>query len=160
MTYTTRCDSPIGALYLISDGTALTEIALDPPPGWSRRRKDDAAPFARARKQLDEYFHGKRTEFDLPLAPTGTPFQRRAWDELAKIPYGTTISYGEQARRVGRPKGARAVGMANGRNPLSIVVPCHRVIGADGSLVGYGGGLAIKKWLLEFELAGGDRKSR
>ena len=101
--------------------------------------------------QLSEYFSGTRTEFDIPLAPKGTPFQQRVWQELYKIPYSETVSYGEIARRIGNPKAARAVGMANNKNPWLIVVPCHRVIGADGSLVGYGGGLSIKSFLLELE---------
>ena len=104
-----------------------------------------------AQRQLTEYFSGRRREFDLPLAPAGTEFQRAVWTALRAIPYGETISYGELARRLGRPRAARAVGTANGRNPIPIVIPCHRVVGADGSLVGYGGGLDIKRRLLELE---------
>lgn len=152
----TRCDSPLGSLLLTSDGEALTGIAFPggaPVPeeeeGWQR---DDAAPlFAEARRQLAEYFAGQRTDFELPLAPSGTPFQLQVWAELRRIPYGTTISYGEQARRIGKPKAARAVGLANGRNPISIVVPCHRVVGADGTLTGFGGGLPTKRALLDLE---------
>jgi methylated-DNA-[protein]-cysteine S-methyltransferase len=104
-----------------------------------------------ARTQLDEYFAGARLEFDLPLDAQGTPFQRRVWTALAEIPFGQTISYAELARRVGDVKAVRAVGAANGRNPIPIIVPCHRVIGANGSLVGFGGGLERKQWLLEHE---------
>jgi methylated-DNA-[protein]-cysteine S-methyltransferase len=117
------------------------------------RRDDDAVPFVEAKRQLAAYFRGDLEEFDLPLAPAGTEFQRRVWQELARIPYGATISYGELARRVGNPKAARAVGLANGRNPVPIVVPCHRVIGSDGRLSGYGGGLGRKEALLALERA-------
>ena len=108
-------------------------------------------PFADVREQLDEYFAGGRTTFDLPLTMTGSPFQRRVWRALQDIPYGETISYGELARRVGAPATPRNVGSANGRNPVSVIVPCHRVIGADSSLTGYGGGLERKRILLELE---------
>lgn len=104
-----------------------------------------------AERQLKEYFAGQRTSFDLPLDPRGTEFQKRVWLELRKIPYGKTISYGEQARRIGKPRSSRAVGAANGKNPLGIIVPCHRVIGANGSLTGFGGGIENKKQLLELE---------
>jgi methylated-DNA-[protein]-cysteine S-methyltransferase len=120
---------------------------------WRRARdwqRDDRA-FAIARAQLGEYFAGERFEFDLPLGATGTQFQRKVWSELCRIPYGATASYGELARRVGQPGAARAVGLANGSNPLPIVVPCHRVIGADGSLTGFGGGIERKRWLLVHE---------
>ena len=110
------------------------------------------------REQLDAYFAGELESFELDLDPHGTPFQQRVWAELARIPYGETISYSELAHRLGDPKLVRAVGLANGRNPISIVIPCHRVIGADGSLVGYGGGLERKRWLLEHEaVAAGQR---
>ena len=150
-------DSPIGELLLTSDGRSLTRIhmlprgaALHRPAAHWRR---DPAALDDAELQLREYFAGRRTEFDLPLAPEGTPFQRRVWEALREIPYGTTVSYGELARRVGHPDGARAVGAANGRNPIAIVIPCHRVIGAGGALVGYGGGLDRKRVLLELEAA-------
>lgn len=149
----TKLDSPVGPLVLTSDGRALTGILMEAAPagpGW--KRDDAAAPFPEARAQLEAYFRGERTEFDLPLAPSGTPFQERVWKELRRIPYGKTCSYGDIAKRIGRPKACRAVGLANGRNPISIVVPCHRVIGADGSLTGYGGGLVNKKTLLELEV--------
>jgi methylated-DNA-[protein]-cysteine S-methyltransferase len=115
--------------------------------GWI---EDDAA-LAPVRAQLDEYFAGTRTEFDLPIRLYGTPFQVEVWEQLRRIPYGETISYGELAKRVDRPEGARAVGAANGLNPIAIVVPCHRVIGADGSLTGFGGGLDWKRRLLDLE---------
>ncbi len=157
-TYYTYFDSCIDPILLTSDGAALTGLYMvehkhgpEVAPDWVH--SDDAAPFAEAKRQLAEYFAGARTEFDLPLAPEGTEFQRRVWEELTRIPYGQTISYGELARRIGQPGSARAVGLANGRNPISIVVPCHRVIGANGSLVGYGGGLPRKKALLAHEAA-------
>lgn len=106
---------------------------------------------ALAARQLDEYFAGERREFDLPLAPRGTGFQERVWRALLAIPFGVTRSYGELARTIGRPSASRAVGAANGKNPIAIIVPCHRVIGANGTLTGYGGGLPIKRWLLEHE---------
>ena len=156
MTWYTCLNTPIGSIRLTSDGASLTGIHLE-ADRYSRaslsdsQRRDDAQPFARAKQQLAAYFRGELTEFDLPLAPEGTPFQREVWEELRRIPYGTTVSYGEVARRLGRPKSSRAVGMANGRNPIPIVVPCHRVIGADGSLTGYGGGLDRKRALLDIE---------
>ncbi|MBN8482526.1 MAG: methylated-DNA--[protein]-cysteine S-methyltransferase [Xanthomonadales bacterium] len=146
--------SPIGRILLAGDGEALTFIGLPEsrhpfavPPDWRR----DAARFDDARHQFDAWFAGTRRQFDLELAPRGTPFQRRVWDALTTIPYGETISYAELARRIGQPTASRAVGLANGANPLSIIVPCHRVIGANGSLTGYGGGLAAKRFLLEHE---------
>jgi methylated-DNA-[protein]-cysteine S-methyltransferase len=152
--YYSRLASPVGELLLLSDGESLTAILLEPHPddpaarpGW----REGNAVLATAREQLRAYFAGELRSFELPLAPRGTSFQRRVWDELRRIPYGETISYGELARRVGSPEAARAVGSANGRNPIPIVVPCHRVIGADGTLVGYGGGLARKRWLLGHE---------
>jgi methylated-DNA-[protein]-cysteine S-methyltransferase len=121
--------------------------ALQAPNG---ARRDDAA-LADVRAQLDEYFAGQRMEFDLRLNPHGTPFQLKVWQALRTIPYGATASYGQQAKKIGDPGSSRAVGLANGKNPISIIVPCHRVIGADGSLTGYGGGLAAKRWLLDHE---------
>ncbi len=149
-------ESPIGPLMLTSDGTALTGLFMEP----SRRELKTAegwvedltiAPLAAAVQQLNEYFSGARRGFDLPLRFDGTAFQRRVWEELRKIPYGETWSYGQLARRIGNPGASRAVGLANGRNPISILAPCHRVIGADGSLTGYGGGLDRKRWLLAHE---------
>jgi methylated-DNA-[protein]-cysteine S-methyltransferase len=113
--------------------------------------KRDVAPLRVAREQLEAYFAGERQQFDLPLQPMGTPFQLKVWKMLAEIPFGATWSYGEVAQRIGEPKAMRAVGAANGRNPLPIVLPCHRVIGSDGSLTGFGGGLPIKKYLLRHE---------
>jgi len=147
-------DSPIGELLLVGDGQHVTTIWMQSHRAEWRRtnawQRDDRA-FAIARAQLVEYFSGDRLEFDLPLAAVGTDFQRKVWRELCRIPYGVTISYGELARRIGQPGAARAVGLANGSNPLPIVVPCHRVIGADGSLTGFGGGIERKRWLLAHE---------
>ncbi len=150
----TRVDSPIGELLLVGDGRSLHGLhMLDGPrppqiaAGWERR--DEC--FAPARRELEEYFAGDRTVFGLPLSMAGGAFDQLVWEQLRRIPYGETISYGELARRVGHPHAARAVGVANGRNPISVIVPCHRVIGADGSLTGYGGGLERKRLLLELE---------
>jgi methylated-DNA-[protein]-cysteine S-methyltransferase len=153
---TATIDSPIGPLTMTAVDGALTRVHMHeqrhaPAPSPGAQHDDDS--FAAVATQFAEYFAGERTRFDLPLAPAGTPFQRRVWDALCEIPYGETISYGELARRVGSPGAFRAVGLANGRNPLAIIVPCHRVIGADGRLTGYGGGLDRKRWLLEHEAA-------
>jgi len=148
-------DSPIGPLVLVcGDDGMLTELHLphggEPghvAPEWQRapeRLRD-------AHAQLSAYFAGKLLTFDLPLAPRGTEFQRQVWDELLQIPFGDTTSYADVARRIGRPNAVRAVGAANGANPIAIIVPCHRVIGADGTLTGYGGGLPAKRWLLDHE---------
>jgi methylated-DNA-[protein]-cysteine S-methyltransferase len=145
-------ESPIGTLVLTGDGETLCGIDLHGRLPARAARRDDAA-FAAARAQLAAYFAGELTAFDLPLAPRGTPFQLRVWQALAAIPYAVTISYGDLARRISQPTAARAVGLANGANPLPIVVPCHRVIGADGSLTGFGGGLERKRWLLAHEAA-------
>jgi methylated-DNA-[protein]-cysteine S-methyltransferase len=149
-------DSPIGCLSLQTDGVALTGLYMDVPgrpqqsmSGW--REDSTAGPLPQAARQLEEYFAGKRREFDVPLRLSGTAFQQRVWQALTEIPYGETLSYGDLARRIGNPNASRAVGLANGRNPISILVPCHRVIGADGSLTGYGGGLERKQWLLAHE---------
>jgi methylated-DNA-[protein]-cysteine S-methyltransferase len=154
MTFYTHMDSPIGELLLVGDGQALNGLFMQEGrtaamigAGWTRAEE----PFACVRAQLTEYFDGRRTEFDLPLAPSGSPFQRRVWSALREIPYGETASYGEIARRVGVPSAPRAVGVANGRNPIAVIVPCHRVIGADGTLTGYGGGLERKRLLLDLE---------
>jgi methylated-DNA-[protein]-cysteine S-methyltransferase len=148
--------SPVGPLLLLSDGAALVGLYTR---GHDELRSaptgaiEDAAPFREVSEQLDRYFAGELTDFDLPLRLSGTPFQRSVWAELVAIPYGTTISYRELASKIGNPRAVRAVGGANGRNPVSIIVPCHRVIGADGDLVGYGGGLDCKRWLLSHEHA-------
>ena len=142
-------DTPVGPLALACEGECLTALYLPCRPVEGAGAETPL--LARGRAQLLEYFQGKRRVFDLPLAPQGTPFQRRVWSALAEIPYGATISYKELARRVDRPKGFQAVGQANGRNPLPIFLPCHRVVGADGSLTGYAGGLELKQFLLELE---------
>ena len=156
-TWITIFESPVGPLLLMSDGTSLTGLHTDNDkhrpamqPDWIC--DETAAPFAQVKAQLRGYFEGRLTEFDLPLAPLGTEFQLRVWQELRDIPYGETISYAELARRIGRPTASRAVGHSNARNPISIIVPCHRVIGADKSLTGYAGGLDRKRALLEHEL--------
>lgn len=138
-------DTPIGPLALTATPRGLARIDWDGPGGGDARILDRAAA------QLREYFAGERTRFDLPLELAGTEFQRLAWTALAEIPYATTRSYAEQARRIGRPTAIRAVGAANGRNPLPIVLPCHRLVGSDGSLTGFGGGLWRKRFLLELE---------
>jgi methylated-DNA-[protein]-cysteine S-methyltransferase len=149
-----ECESPFGNLTLFSDGTYLTGVAFEEeryPIDRTGAREESCAVLVDAERQLAEYFGGWRKEFDLPWRAEGTEFQKRVWNELVKIPYGKTISYGELAERIGNRKGMRAVGAANGRNPIAIVVPCHRVIGADGSLTGYGGGMERKRGLLELE---------
>jgi methylated-DNA-[protein]-cysteine S-methyltransferase len=153
----TVVDSPCGPLTLVAQGNALCGLYMteqrhrpdqltfgEPDPG--------ADVFARAETELKEYFAGQRTEFEVPLTLVGTPFQQRVWTALQDIPYGATTSYGELADRLGQPTASRAVGLANGKNPISIIVPCHRVVGASGSLTGYGGGLERKRYLLDFEL--------
>jgi len=147
-------DTPIGRLLIAADEAGLRHIRFD-----DARRDRDIGPdwrrgtthLERAIEQLRAYFAGERQDFDLALAAEGTPFRRSVWNELVNIPYGETISYGELARRIGDPAASRAVGAANGANPLPIVVPCHRVIGASGKLTGFGGGLPVKQWLLEHE---------
>ena len=146
-------DSPLGKLLLVGDGEALTRLAMSPRPNdVPEGGRRDAAPFADVEAQLGAYFAGELTEFDLPLAPRGSDFQQRVWEQLSKIEYGETASYGEIAGRLGMTNAAsRAVGTANGRNPIPIVIPCHRVIGADGTLTGYAGGIERKQTLLELE---------
>jgi methylated-DNA-[protein]-cysteine S-methyltransferase len=155
---TTTCfsyiDSPLGRMCVQGDGHFVTGLFM---PGHKRWRGPDPlwqqvdAPFTAVREQLAEYFAGKRRQFDVPLKLAGTPFQQRVWQELVRIPFGTTINYAQLAQRVGKPTAARAVGHANGRNPISIIVPCHRVIGADGKLTGYAGGVDKKQWLIAWE---------
>lgn len=151
----TEISSPVGPLRLTGDGSALTGVYLSPhrygPSEFAQAARGSDPVLAEAARQLAAYFDGRLQEFVLPLAPRGTPFQRRVWAALCEIPYGATISYLTLARRVADEKAVRAVGGANGRNPISIIIPCHRVIGADGSLVGYGGGLERKRWLLQLE---------
>ena len=148
-------DSPVDPLLLAADEHGLKLIEFHTPRHPMSRLADwsegDNPVLQATRAQLDEYFSGARKQFDLPLAPQGTPFQTEVWHMLATIPYGETISYAQLAQRVGKPTAMRAVGAANGRNPLPIVLPCHRVIGADGSLTGFGGGLPTKQFLLELE---------
>ena len=151
--YTTM-DSPIGELLLLGDGQALHGLYMQQgrkPVRISPRWERSPTALRDVQVQMDEYFAGERTAFDAPLAMHGSEFEQRVWSALQEIPYGETASYGEIARRVGRPSAARAVGMANGRNPIAVIVPCHRVIGADGTLTGYGGGLERKRLLLELE---------
>jgi len=149
-----RIESPVGPLFLAADDAGLRQIIFmngrdraRPDPSWMQ----DSARFAEATRQLRAYFAGELEQFDLGLAPEGTPFQLQVWRQLCEIPYGETISYGELAHRIGNRKASRAVGLANGANPIPIVIPCHRVIGSNGKLTGYGGGLPIKEKLLALE---------
>jgi methylated-DNA-[protein]-cysteine S-methyltransferase len=150
----TQIESPLGPLLLVSDLTGLRQILFvngrhpaQPESSW----KEDRVPLTETIRQLQAYFAGELENFNLPLAPEGTPFQLEVWRRLCDIPYGETISYGELAGRIGNPKASRAVGLANGSNPIPIVIPCHRVIGSNGKLTGYGGGLPIKEKLLALE---------
>ena len=154
MTDYAQMDSPIGPLLLTGNAQGLNGIYMrsprhpaQPDADWQERPER----FQAAMLQLQEYFKGQRRNFDLPTAPEGTPFQKKVWQALLQIPYGHTWSYGQLAAHIGQPKASRAVGLANGRNPLSIIVPCHRVIGANGQLTGYGGGIERKRWLLVHE---------
>jgi methylated-DNA-[protein]-cysteine S-methyltransferase len=150
MQTTMTMHSPIGTLCLCAEDDQLVGLYLPdrPAPSGPRGR---GGVLARAAAQLTEYFAGERRDFDLALAPSGTEFQRTVWHALADIPFGTTCSYGDLARVVGRPAASRAVGAANGKNPIAIILPCHRVIGSSGELTGYGGGLPMKRWLLDHE---------
>jgi methylated-DNA-[protein]-cysteine S-methyltransferase len=146
--------SPIGELLLTGDGDGLTGIwfpddrqTTNVAPSWQR----DDGVFTEVSRQLTAYFGGELTDFKVPLHAHGTPFQQRVWEALTRIPYGVTTSYGTLAAELGDPRATRAVGLANGRNPIPIIIPCHRVIGADGSLTGYGGGMHRKQWLLALE---------
>lgn len=150
----TQIESPLGRLLLAANDGGLRYIIFSsetqparPDPSW----REDPAPLTQAIRQLQAYFAGDLETFNLRLAPQGTPFQMEVWQRLRDIPYGQTISYGELARRIGNPKASRAVGLANGSNPIPIVIPCHRVIGSNGKLTGYGGGLPIKEKLLALE---------
>lgn len=153
----TVVDSPYGRLTLVAVDGALCGLYMTdqrhrpPEESFGARATPDEEPFAETVRQLTAYFTGERTDFELPLHLDGTPFQREVWAGLLRIPYGETRTYGELARALGKPHASRAVGLANGKNPLGIVVPCHRVVGADGSLTGYGGGLDRKRRLLEAE---------
>jgi methylated-DNA-[protein]-cysteine S-methyltransferase len=154
-TFLTGVPGPIAELRLRSDGTSLCAIDFDaaaaPPENTDCKRADDLPVLRQASRELREYFAGQRQVFTVPLALAGTAFQRTVWTELCRIPYGATWSYGELARRIGRPAASRAVGAANGQNPVPIIVPCHRVIGKSGQLTGYGGGLPRKQQLLALE---------
>jgi len=148
--------SPVGRVRVIARDGAICRVDFETHAGFDISPRGDERPddplLARALDQLREYFAGARAEFDLPLEPEGgTPFQRRAWKALREIPFGQTRTYGEQARAIQQPTAVRAVGAANGRNPIGIIVPCHRVIGSDGKLTGYAGGMAAKRWLLDHE---------
>jgi methylated-DNA-[protein]-cysteine S-methyltransferase len=152
--------SPVGPLALVASPLGLSAIRWDGEVPAGVALDGGAAVLAEAASQLAEYFGGTRRVFDLPLDLVGTPFQREAWRALRDVPFGETLSYGEQARRLGRPAAARAVGAANGRNPLPIVLPCHRLVGSDGSLTGFGGGLWRKRALLEHEASVVTRSTR
>jgi methylated-DNA-[protein]-cysteine S-methyltransferase len=147
MTFSTQFSSTVGPLTLEGDDRALTRIGFGQPEA----PQGDARAVAAAAIQLEQYLAGERTEFDVDIEVVGTPFERRVWDEVRAIPYGETASYAEIARRIGRPDACRAVGRANGRNPVPVIVPCHRVIGSDGSLTGYAGGIEMKRALLDLE---------
>ncbi len=150
----TQINSPLGPLLLVADEAGLRQIEFVNGRGQARPEsswKKDPVPLKETIRQLHAYFTGDLEKFDLPLAPEGTPFQLEVWRRLSDIPYGETISYGELAQRMGNPKACRAVGLANGSNPIPIVIPCHRVIGSNGKLTGYGGGLPIKEKLLALE---------
>jgi methylated-DNA-[protein]-cysteine S-methyltransferase len=148
MMFSANYNSPVGWLEIRSDGSTISEVL------FQKEKNAEEYPcdvIEQCKKQLDEFFSGKRKSFDLPLAPNGTDFQKQVWNQLQKIPFAKTISYLQLARELGDEKKIRAAGTANGKNPIAIIIPCHRVIGSDGSMVGYGGGLWRKKWLLEFE---------
>ncbi len=152
--YYTTIKSPLGELLLTSNGKEITGLYTKKDSHFFQIAKSgirENKPFTQAIKQLDEYFNGKRHEFDLPISANGTEFQQNVWKSLKKIGYGKTKSYSELAKSIGKPKASRAVGSANGKNPLCIIIPCHRVINSDGGLGGYNGGIQIKKWLLEHE---------
>src|SRR3954451_8608056 len=147
MTFSTQFSSILGPLTLEGDDRVLTRVGF----GKATTGQGDAEAVSAAALQLEQYFAGGRTEFELDIEPHGTAFERSVWDEVRAIPYGQTASYAEIARRIGRPGACRAVGRANGRNPLAVIVPCHRVVGSDGSLTGYAGGITMKRALLDLE---------
>ncbi len=151
MIYAYTFDSPIGKLRITENGTTITGLDLPSALRETDADNDETDLLLEAARQLSEYFAGRRKTFSLPLAPQGTPFMKRVWDQLLQVGYGETCSYKAIATAVGNPNATRAVGMANNRNPIPIIIPCHRIIGADGSLVGYGGGLPLKKYLLDLE---------
>lgn len=151
----TYFDSPVGTLLLESSAGSLTVLRFESEAGKAAQptsgSQRSVAPFDGVLNQLAAYFDGELRSFELPLAPRGTPFQRQVWQELCRIPFGETVCYADIAQRIGRPRATRAVGAANGKNPIAIIIPCHRVIGKNGSLTGFGGGLATKRALLELE---------
>ncbi|HVZ48561.1 MAG TPA: methylated-DNA--[protein]-cysteine S-methyltransferase [Gemmatimonadaceae bacterium] len=144
-------DSPIGPLTLASEGGALVGVWFPNAGGIPDVENERDAVIDRTRRELDEYFAGTRREFTVPVAPEGTPFQRKVWSALQRVAYGTTTSYGAIAAKIGSPAAVRAVGAANGANPIPIIIPCHRIIGANGSLTGFGGGMERKRFLLDLE---------
>jgi len=152
----TEVESPIGPIRLTAGAAALTGVFMLKhkygPAGFPDEERGESSLLTEAARQLAAYFAGELRDFDLPLAPEGSDFQQQVWDELRRIPFGETTSYMAIAKRIGDPRHVRAVGSANGRNPISIIIPCHRVVGSDGSLVGYGGGLDRKRWLLDHEI--------
>lgn len=152
MKHWTRMSSPIGDLLLVEENGALLRLAFETNAvQLPNDARENRAPFRDMMRQLDEYFAGRRHDFDLPLSPQGTAFQKKVWNALLMVKYGSTASYSDIAKSIDNPKGVRAVGLANGRNPIPVIIPCHRVIGSNGTLTGYGGGLAIKRKLLDFE---------
>lgn len=150
-TYRKNVPTPVGTMHMVSDGQAITEVHFGPGP-----EGEPCPVLDQCQTQLAEYFAGERTDFVLPLSPKGTEFQRTVWDLLRTIPYGATMTYGRIAELAGSPKGARAVGMACNRNPIAVLIPCHRVVGSSGSLTGYAGGLAAKQFLLDLERSAGN----
>ena len=144
-------DFPFGRFGVEEKEGAVTHLYLNPAGAVLPAEERETPLLAEAMRQLAEYFAGERREFELPLAPEGTPFMRRVWAELVKVPYGATATYGEIAERIGNPGGSRAVGLANNRNPIAIIIPCHRIIGRSGKLVGYAGGVELKERLLALE---------
>lgn len=153
--YFTYVESPVGPLLLVSNGEALTGLYMNEHlygPKFTADWREERVPvLEEAARQLEEYFAGKRRVFELPLAPKGTPFQQQVWKALLELPFGETSTYGEIARRIGKPSAPRAVGAANGQNPISIIIPCHRLVASDGKLIRYGGGLGRKQFLLDHE---------
>ena len=154
MKHWTTMRSPIGRLLLVEENGVLLEVRFSDGPKPVQPPQDaqeNKAPFAETIRQLEDYFAGRRRDFDLPLSPQGTAFQKKVWNALLNVKYGRTASYADIARSIGNPGGVRAVGLANGRNPIPVIIPCHRVIGSNGTLTGYGGGLDIKRKLLDLE---------
>lgn len=141
-------DTPIGTIWILEKDNAITNVALKKPANF---KEEETALIKKAAEQLNEYFKGERKDFELPLNTSGTDFQKKAWSALLEIPYGETRSYKQQAEMLGNPKACRAVGMGNNRNPIMVIIPCHRVLGANGSLTGYAGGLDVKRFLLDLE---------